>query len=199
MKLETNKKRTLLYISIVVILAIILAPYTWKIVRSLLFEPASYNWWFFQQFSHIFPQSLYWIFLIGSLGVVSVLLIIYRLWSPRWGDQKIEREKGPIKALADLCELSEKSHYAKWIIANRVARTSQQLFARVFRNKGEISLQLSDYKDVLPENIMMYLLAGLDNSHMNPKSKRFFWSKKEQSPLDIDLDQVISFLESQLE
>jgi hypothetical protein len=50
-----------------------------------------------------------------------------------------------------------------------------------------------------PEEIRSYLEAGLDNAHMSLSSKKRWFKPKATSPLDLDINQVINYIESQME
>jgi hypothetical protein len=109
-----------------------------------------------------------------------------------------KQDSGKIKPLAKLYSSSEKNYYFKWVIANRLARLSHDLLKKEENNNHRLRLNSINHSN-FPVPIKQYLIAGLDNSIMRYIPRKFLFMKREKSPLDLDIDQILTYLESQLE
>ena len=192
-------KNRVIYLILLVLSAIILAPFVWNQISSFIVKPVSYFWWMVKQFIRVVPQTYYWIFLIGSLGIVSFVFLLLYLQKPQKEHQKYPHVKGPIKSLAEFVILSEKSYYFKWVIANRLAQITQEILDMNQGNSNGDHYTFSDIDCDMPEIITDYLEAGMDNTHMSYKPRKLLRGFRKKSPLDVELNRIISYLESQLE
>ena len=193
------QKKRIIYVILLVVSAIFLAPFFWYQISSFIIEPALYFWWIVKQLIRVVPQTYYWIFLIGSLGIISIIFLLLYLQKPRKKQQNFFNEEGSIKSFAEFYSLSRRSYYFKWVIANRLARIAQEILNMNHGNSKGDPLTFSDLDGELPETILNYLEAGLDNTHMSYKPKKILRRLKQNSPLDVELDQIITNLESQME
>jgi len=192
-------RKRVIYLFLLVLSAIILAPFAWNQISSLIVKPASYFWWLVKHLIRVVPQTYYWLFLIGSLGIVSFIFLLLYLQKPKNEQQKYPHDNGPIKSLAEYITLSTKSYYFKWVIANRLAQITQEILDMSQGNSYGDPHTFSDMDRDMPEIITNYLEAGIDNTHMSYKPGKFLRRFRRKSPLDIELNRVITYLESQLE
>jgi len=191
------KRFRIIYMIILIVLAFLFAPYIWNFVNTLLVEPASETWLLINQLIRLIPQTNYWLFIVGSFGVITIIFILASLRKPHRSNQKLTQTRGPIKSLADYYSMSEESHYFKWVIANRLAQITQEILQINQGNSKNNKLHISESE--LPDPVKNYLLAGSDNSHMSDKPRKFLFRKQGKSPLDIEINNVINTIESQME
>jgi len=193
----TKSRGLIIYMILLVVLALLFAPHIWNLVNGLVLEPTIELWQLINQFIRLIPQTYYWLFIVGCFGVMTVIFLIGSSRNPHRSATEFSQTKGPIKSLADYYSLSEDSYYFKWIIANRLAQITQEIVSineGVSNNTKELIIETE-----FPEQVKNYLIAGSDNAHMSDKPKKFRFRKKEEKPLDIDINEVINAIESKME
>jgi len=180
-------------------IGLIAAPIVWITVSTLIIDPMAYYWWTIKRVIKSIPQLNYWFFIIGSLGIISLIALI------RW--QKYDEEsqpqthykESPIQSLAEILSRSQNSYYYKWLIANKLAIITLDIINNRSGTHDEDRQKFSDIQWNPPGNMSEFLEAGLDKSHMSFKPRRRFLKPRKLSPLDKDLSKVLSFIESQME
>jgi hypothetical protein len=102
---------------------------------------------------------------------------------------------------ANLLRRINKDVYYRWQLAHSLQRLTVETLAHNERTTiKEIRQRLSDGKlDILPE-IQAYLLAGIVSiGHFSEPKSRFRLRKKQSTPLDLNPELVIQFLEDQID
>lgn len=198
-KRKINKRHLFIFLPILIIVSALLAPFLWKAINALIIEPAVYYWWRVRRLIQFAPQSFYWYFWIGGMGLVTIITLLRYFRKRGRGNLLTFVREGQLSTLARSISRAEKSHYTKWLLANRLATISLNLIKHGSGPSQTITYKFPEDGWSPPEIIKNYLDAGLDNSHMSLRAKRGWFKPKETSPLDADLNQVIEFIESQME
>lgn len=192
------KRRRLILLGVFFLVAAGLAFYVQNIVMAALFVPISYIWWGITILYHSVAQILYWILLL--VGVA--LMAFGSLYGKGWGRKLVPEEsippKGPLESTAGQISRAGGGIYYKWLIANRMGKLARSILNH--RNGEEVGpgspLTGRDWDP--PTEVESYLEAGLTRTFADfPRQKRF--SPPPVTPFDVDLNQVIKYLESQME
>jgi hypothetical protein len=181
------------------IIALILAFPLQDMIRKIVIVPLAYLWWALGILYSSFPQVVVWILL---LVVVTFILIGSltgnRLRTPR-EKLKVRPALGQVEGLADGLVKMRRGTYYKWQVANRLGRLARDfLIQRGDRaNTKDLSpLAGRDWQPTQP--VDAYLDTGLRGSFADFPNSRWRFSPPERTPLDIDVEEVVGFLESQI-
>ncbi|MBI5965143.1 MAG: hypothetical protein HY863_16820 [Chloroflexi bacterium] len=179
-----------LYTALFIIIAITLFSYR-KMVVTAVVRVAAYFVWSLNVVGSVIPQQVLWILLL--------LLILYIAVGSFYGKRSeggstrknAEPAAGPVEARARWIEERQRGTFYKWQLANLLGKVHQSIQDSVrygnSKNAPSISPQVRDY-----------LNAGLTTSYVDYTTPTIF-QKTELTPLDIELEQVVDYLEEQLE
>ena len=191
-------KRRLILLGMVFLVAAGMAYYLQDLVRSILFEPLSYLLWGFNILYQMIAQLVYWILLV--LGVA--LMAFGSLYGRGFARKLVEEEKitpqGPLQTTAGQISRTGQGVYYKWLIANRLGKLARSILSlrtgQVDVSGGEFDAQNWNP----PDEVATYLVSGLTRTFADFPRQRWL-SRPQKTPFDIDIDQVTTYLESQME
>ena len=192
------KRRRLILIGVFFLVAAGMAFYLQDLVRFTLFEPLSYLVWGFNSVYQSIAQLVYWVLLV--IGVT--LMAFGSLYGKGRTRELVEEDKlppqGPLEATARQISRTGDGMYYKWLIANRMGKLARSILT--LRN-GQVdtscgALNGRDWDP--PDEVAAYLVSGLTRTFADFPRQRWF-SRLQETPFDIDLDQVVAYLESQME
>ena len=179
--------------------SIVLAFFLRDLIYHTVVVPLAYLLWLARFYYSSVPQLLLWTLLLVILFVTSVPSFVPELRPSRRREERRRRVQGGIETLAAWMVRARRGTYFKWQIANRLGR-----IARGWRDMSERRGEL-----LLPaparggegsgnEAVGRYLQAGLNTSFVDyPRPKRF--RHPAPTPLDLDPQEAIAYLESQME
>jgi hypothetical protein len=186
-------------IGVALVASIILAFFLRDVIYHLVIVPLAYLYWLARFYYTAVPQVLLWTVLLFILILTSLPNFVPEWRSSRRREEKRKRMRGQIEALAEWMVRGRRGTYFKWQIANRLGR--------IARGWGNMSEQRGDLMLFAParegegsgnEAVERYLEAGLNTSFADyPRPKRFQHSVP--TPLDLDPQEAIAYLESQME
>ena len=186
-------RRDQIMLAIGIVLALVLAFPLRNLVWELLIVPAAHVWWQLMQFYHALPQEAYWFTLLFVFLYIATGT--FAGGKPKAELEHIKRAQvqGEIEQLAIYIEHSRKGGvYFRW----RVARTLGEIAASILELRGNRSERIRKLKgpgwEPAPE-VLRYLESGLNESFAN------YPRRTGRTPFDIDTNEVISYLENQLE
>lgn len=183
----------------VVVIALILAFPLQDVIQKVLIVPLAYLWWALGVLYRSFPQVVVWILL--------VILITFLLLGSLAGKRKrISREEkkarpaiGQIELLAANLNKMRKGTYYKWQVANQLGRLARDfLIQRGDRARTRDISPLSGNDWYPPAHIDAYLDTGLRGSFADYPNQPWPFRRPEPTPLDIDVNDAVEFLESQI-
>jgi len=170
------------------------------VVERTIIAPLAYLWWILKLYYSAFPQYILWIvlILISVFSAASSLMPEARAGKGQKPDPIIIH--GQIADLADWMRKSSRGGiYYKWLIANRLGKNAREILSQrdgQAVHKKNRKLYGRDWHP--PQEIESYLEVGLNGSFADyPQPRR--WAKPEPTPLDADPQQVIDYLENELE
>ncbi len=170
------------------------------VILRVLIIPTAYLGWLVGIYYHTLPQILIW-----ALAVSVIILMMVDSLIPAGGLPSHKRTptistRGNLASLTDWIVKAPGGVYYKWLIANRLGRIAREtLDQRDVRASlpGQGALQGKDWSP--SEAIRSYLEAGLNGSFADYPRESWPWKRQESSPLDLDPQEVIAYLESQME
>jgi hypothetical protein len=182
--------KSLFFSAAFVITAIALFSFRKMIVGAVV-RVAAYMVWSLNVVGSVIPQQVLWILML--------LLILYIAVGSFYGKKSeggsIQKNAtpviGPVEARARWIEERQRGTFFKWQLAN--------LLGKVHQNIQE-SVRYGSSKNAphIPAQVQNYLNAGLTTSYVDYAVPTIF-QKTELTPLDIELEQVVDYLEEQME
>lgn len=194
------KKKLLLSI-LLLLSALIVAFFLQDVVEQLIIRPAAYILWLLGLFYRYIPQPVLWVFLVLILVSMVMVRLIQQFNSSGSPEQKRVQAQGPVSELAWQIQNRRGGIYFKWQIArtlSQIARDVQDLRQHILTRRLDF-----DGKAVSPE-VQAYLEAGFNTSFSDyPLPRSAFLhlptSHRHTTPLDIGIQPVIEYLESEME
>ncbi len=192
------KPKQIFIFVILIIVAILLAPFGYALVQGLLIEPLAYLWYLIKMFVGALSQQVLWL-LVLSILALAVFVSLLRNIRPRQSDEPATLpRKGPVETLAWEIERTQRGNYFKWLLANRLSLLANRILGN---HEGAHTIApRSSYgrNGNAPAAIQNYLEAGIKHSFMEYRQKKFF-SRQPSTPFNIEIDTVIEYLESLME
>ena len=192
-------RRVWLVALIVLTLSLILAFPLRDIVQQTIVVPLAYFFWALNLFYQSTPQLAAWI-----LIVLLVIVLAVQSLSPkeRYVARPVPKSRPPQGSVENLAEWIHKSEggvYFKWLVANRLGNLAYQTLVQ---REGDPSRSVfaplvgADWRP--STRLQKYLEIGLHGSfaeHAHFKRGK----DSPASPLDLEVGEAVTFLESQLE
>ncbi len=182
-------------------LALIIAFPLQSVIRDVIIKPLLYLGWGIGILFRSVPQFWVWLILMGIIFFILLSPFIEDL--PRWKkkEKALPPELGPIEKLAETLDASNKGVYFKWAVANRLGKIVSNWL--LYSNRVDQRWQAKNLArlgwDVPPE-IYNYLDVGLNGSFADyPRPRIPFIQKRAKTPLDIDPNIVLNYLENEME
>ena len=194
-------KKRLFIIPALIVAALLLAFPLQDAIRSIIIEPLLYLGWGIKVLYISVPQFWIW---VGLLGIVFFILL-----TPFLEDlPKLRRRgkdepplPGPIESMAETLKSSNEGIYFKWVAANRLGKIVRNWVA--YRDRLDKRWQADDLERIgwdAPAEVHKYLDVGLNGSFADyPRPRIPFIQKRAKTPLDIDPNEVLDFLEKEME
>ena len=168
-------------------------------VREVIVLPFLQLAWYVSLILRSFPDSLFWILFVLVALVVAVRSLFRE--PPEGGRvRRTGRDQGgPVTNWARLMEHAEKGGYSKWQLSQSLTKLTWEILGRE-RSAGiqQIEHDIQSYALDLPPEIRAYFEAGLLPYQPISAFKRRF-QKQTKTPLDLPPEQVIQYLEQQLD
>jgi hypothetical protein len=191
-------QRKPLFIFLFALVCLIAAFVFRRTIYQIVILPLAYIWWWLTLYYRLLPQAAIWIVLIFIILFTTMRGLLLEV---PWGwsrPLKKKKSQGPIESLAVLIQKSSEGNYYKWTIANRLGRAARELLDQREGSQGRKKImRFSERNWDAPQEVSAYLEAGLNGTFADyPKRS---WSRSPRTPLDLDPQQVIEYLESELE
>jgi hypothetical protein len=183
--------------TLIVILAILLR----DVVEEVVIIPAAYLWWLFKIYYAALPQVVFWVALAAVAFYSSISNLI-----PKEDLRAIQKiapapARGHVETLADIIKKSERGMYYRWLVANRLGKDAREIIAQ--REGHPVSKNFGGLNHTRgwnpPKEIDAYLEVGLLGSFASYPRQRRFWKEPLPTPLDVDIQQVMEYLEDEME
>jgi hypothetical protein len=192
------KRSRLILLGVSFLVAAGMAYYLQDLVRSVLFEPISYIWWGFNILYQSIAQLVYWILLVVGVTLMAFGSLYGKDRARELVEEDTNPPQGPLEATARHIARTEKGVYYKWLVANRMGKLARSILSLRNGQPDSLNSPLEGRDWNPPDEVEAYLESGLTRTFADfPRQRRF--SRPLETPFDIDLNQVIAYLESQME
>ena len=182
------------------IIALLLAfPLRDAVFRGVVI-PLSYGFWALGLVYRAVHQGVWW--------TLALFLVLYLLVRSIWPKIKVKekfylRRKpvvGQVENLTDWLKKSERGVYFKWLVANRLGKIANRILENRSSGKQRSFFDPLTGPDWTPDpRVQTYLETGLHRSFVDYPQKNRFFSRPVKTPMDHDVNDVIQYLESQIE
>ncbi len=193
--------RRQLSIAGIFLLIVILAFALRDVVVALIIIPAAFLWWLFKLYYAAIPQVIFWALLAALAAYSAITTVIPSIRIRAKTKTEIRIAQGRIEILADWLKKSKRGGtYYKWLIANRLGKNAREILAQREGNPASKKFSaLTGRGWNPPPEIDEYLNTGLNGSFTNALRPRWFWQSPPTTPLDIEAQQVMDYLEDEME
>ena len=180
------------------LVAAVMAYYLQDFIQALFLAPITYLWWIMTLFYHAIAQLIFWVLVVVVVTLMAFGSLYGRIRPKKRAEQEYLPKRGPVETVAWHLLRTKHGTYFKWLVAHRLAELARMI---LIQREGEGAfpngtLKGRDWNP--PEYVKTYLESGLNRSFADyPRRGRF--SRLPQTPFDIDIVQVVEYLESQME
>ena len=184
----------------VIVIATLLAFPLRDAVYEAIVVPIAYLLWALGLLYRSLSQGIWWVILI-----VLVILILARSLAPqlRSPGKTLPSSKpvlGQVQTLAVWLNKSGSGIYFKWLIANRLGKLAYQVLLQRGNEKRRSVFEPLTAPDWHPSaDLQNYLQSGLQRSFADFPNPRKFFAPPAKTPLDLDINKAVDFLESQID
>jgi len=192
------KHRRLILLGAFFLVAAILAYYLQDLVHAFLFVPVSYLLWGGNLLYQSIAQIIYWFLLLLGITLMAFGSLYGKGRSGQLAEKETRSRQGPLETVARQITRASKGVYYKWMVANRMGKLARSILyvrnGRVETSRGVLTGRDWDP----PDEVAAYLVSGLTRTFAD-FPRRGWFSRLQETPFDIDLGQVLAYLESQME
>lgn len=172
------------------------------VFRNMIYEtvivPLAYLWWLITLYYRLLPQVGIWIVLIFIILFAGARGLLMEIKIGRTIKLHKKNSQGPVETLSSLIQKSDQGSYYKWTIANRLGRVARELLdQREGRQVKQKFTRLTGRDWNPPKDVGAYLESGVNGSFADYPKRT--WSRSPRTPLDVNPQQVIEYLESEME
>jgi hypothetical protein len=191
-------KKRLLPLGIILLAAILLAPFIRNFIREIIVIPLLYVLWIGRIVFDTIPQVYFWgCFLMIALLMASVSLLKKSKFQSSSHEVKTV-PLGRVEMWAHLIRQATQEGYYQW----RLAQPLRDLILETLAHEGrltskQIKQRLRNDQLDLPPEIGAYLLASFRSLSYLSAPRFRFRSHRPASPLDLDPELLVQFLEDQ--
>lgn len=188
---ETVKPwKPLVSTALLILISILLYPVR-RAVAGAVMSFSSYLVWTVNVMGVVIPQQILWAFLL----ILILYIAIGSFYGKRYREEKSPENQSPVigavEAMAGYIEERHRGIYFKWQIANLLGKIQQTIQESASRGTSSRIPLPSD-------SVQAFLDAGVNTSYADYAPDGFVL-KNNSTPLDIELEQVVAYLEEQME
>ena len=182
------------------VVAAILAFLLQDVIRQVVVTPLAYLWWVLNLTFSAIPQLILWIILVAVLILIIISNLVSWISIGRKPAEPVRPAQGNVEILAGWVSKAGQGNYYKWMIANRLGKLWSELSGRFGKgDKLAVPGEANAAGQQAPEALQRYLKAGMQESFVDYPLPRRPFMRKETTPFDIDVEEAVEFLESQME
>jgi hypothetical protein len=196
-----------------VLAALVIAVFLRDAVEMTIIRPAAYILWWLGIIYRFIPQPALWFLVVLAMLYLTLESIAGKFEMPLRKREERKITLGPVAELASQIERKSGGIYFKWQIARTLGDIAVDLQSL---HQPERRRKLDFDKNSASMDVYHYLDAGINKSFSDyPLDRGYLFFKKlplpewlpvperfsslPLTPFDIDIDPVISYLESQME
>jgi hypothetical protein len=182
-------------------LALVLHEFTREVILSLLMRIS----WYVRLYMNSLPQPILWVVFIAIASFIAARSLLKRRSTPEVTSEATRLRMGRVLNLMQAINRTSEGLYFKWRLAQHLLSLTVNTLAYQERTTPNlIKERLKSGGLDAPSEIEDYLLAGLTPVLSTPTNlvtrlRQAIMPTHRISPLDLDPEKVIQFLEDQLE
>jgi len=195
-----SRKQWIALIGIIVIGVLLAFPMRDAVNRFIVI-PLAYFFWVLGLYYRSYSQAIVWAIFIAF----TLLFLLGSLLNAEWRGRKDKiPEKlyaGPVEDLSVSLGKAREGIYHRWRVANRLSKVARALLAhREGLEPREVQDNRLTGRDWSPpRDVDMYFQAGLFDSFSSyPRPRWWLLKRAEPTPFDLDVEQVVEYLEGQM-
>ena len=188
-------RRRLLLATLALLPVIVMAILVEGFVREIIVVPLLYVFWIARLFFASVPQFVFWLlFLVIALVVAGRSLAKRQVISRR--RERESWEQGRIEGWLRMIEQRRSGGYFKWRFSHRLGILLLQALAYQERiDLRQARRRFEDRSLAIPPAVRSFLRAGMTSYSPMGETTRFFRWQRQSSPLDLDPEEAVQFLE----
>lgn len=184
----------------IVLIAVLLAFPLRGMIHEAIVVPTAYVLWALGLYYRSFSQGIWWVILIVLVVWILGKSLAPQLHPPGKPVPKPKEPRGQIEELAGWLGRSSHGIYFKWLVANRLGKLAYQILLQRGSGKPRSVFEPLTGPDWLPNSdVQMYLQSGLQRSFADFPNSRKLFSSPAKTPLDLQVDEAVDFLELQID
>ncbi len=191
MRIETVKFWKPLLSGLLLILVAVLVYPARHVISGVIIRAAAYMVWTLNLMGRTIPQQVLWLFLVLLILYIAVGSFYGKRFREESSPEMADPVIGPVEAMAEWIEERHRGIYFKWQIANLLGKVQQTILQTASRGTSNRIPPPSD-------RVQAFLDAGINTSYADYAPDGLLL-KKADTPLDIELEQVVDYLEEQME
>lgn len=190
-------KKQILRFGFLLIMAILLAPFFADFVREVVVIPLLYLVWILRFLFDTISQNSLWLFLLGVITLVMISSLIDKSrFKPRQPPPP-SPQPGRVESWETLLRQSQQDDYFKWRLAQQLQRLTLAIMAHQSGDTlQQTRLDLRQGRLKMPPRVLAYFQASLQPLGYLPQRHTLFSTPPPPSPLHLDPNLVIQFLEA---
>ena len=169
-------------------------------IRDVIILPLLYVFWYVTLFLRSLPQFLFW-----AIFILMALTIALRSLSRGDGAERKAKVEpptlgGPVAVWSRLIQHAEAGGYSRWQLSQSLARLTWELLGNGERlSTQQVDARLRQGDLDLPPEVRAYFQAGMIPYQPISRLKRRLLGNHTNTPLDLNPEQVIQYLEEKLD
>jgi len=176
--------------ALLILIAALLFPMR-RMLTGAVVSFASYLVWTVNVMGLVIPQQILWVFLLILILYIAIGSFYGKRYSEESSSENTSQVIGPVEAMAGYIEERHRGIYFKWQIAHLLGKIQQTIQQNASRGTSSRIPLPSD-------RVQAFLDAGVNTSYADYVPDGFVL-KNNSTPLDIELEQVVDYLEEQME
>lgn len=192
--------RRVIFVVVLLVVVAALAYFMRESIERNVIQPLIYTWWVIGIYYDSFPQALTWIILVGV--IIMIEIGSFAAEPPASEGKRAPRKPavGQVESLAGWFHRAPDGLYFKWLIAQRLGKLSRAMNAFEARQPTSSTREAGTGSGWdPPEEVAAYLESGLNGSFADYPRPRWWFQKSKPTPLDVDPDRVIDYIEAMME
>ena len=193
-------RRRWVILALGILLAAALAFFLRDFINEKVVVPLAYVWWRVGIYYHVVPEYGWW----AAVIVIVFFMVLRSFNTAEWSRVHEEEEprlvQGPVEEMTNWMMKMATSDFYKWLIANSLGKLARSfLIQREGRDirQWDVLFDTPDWDP--PEAVRAYLRSGLNRPLAAIRPSSAPWSRPQKTPIDLDPEQVVEYLESQME
>jgi hypothetical protein len=184
----------------VIVIATLLAFPLREAVHEAIVVPVAYLLWALGLLYRSLSQGIWWVILVVLVLLIFAKSLAPQLHPPGKVLANSKPTHGQVQTLAGWLNKSSTGIYFKWLIANRLGKLAYQILLQRSNGKPRSVFEPLTGPDWHPNaDLQNYLQSGLQRSFADFPNLRKFFVPPAKTPLDLDINNAVDFLESQID